>query len=309
VDVGGGGIRVAIRDGEAVREESFPGPIHARSGIDPRRLAEAIASAVDSAVASASDGRGDLDVLAVGATGYPDLFSDPDAFARDLRERTGASVVVLAADALTSHIGALGFRPGAVIAAGTGAVALGTDFRGIWRRGDGWGFLVGDAGGGSWVGRLGIDAALRSADGRSGGSRALLSLMKRDLGTPDEVVTRLHAREAPAHELAAFAPRVAEAAWAGDPHAEQILAAAGRELATTLAAVARGWASHVSWAGGLFAAGGVLRESFRHAVREQLPAATLMFPRGNSAAGALALAERHRRDPLADRPSFLASYA
>jgi N-acetylglucosamine kinase-like BadF-type ATPase len=302
VDVGGGGIRVATRDGDAVREESFPGRVHTRSAIDPRRLAGAIASAL----ASASPG--DLDVLAVGATGYPDLFSDPAAFARELRDRTGAATVVLAADALTTHIGALGFRPGAVVAAGTGAVALGTDFRGIWRRGDGWGYLVGDAGGGSWVGRLGIDAALRAVDGRAGGSRALLSLMKRDLGMPDQVVARLHAGEATAHELAAFAPCVAEAAWAGDPHAEQILVAAARELASTLAAVAHGWAAYVSWAGGLFSAGGVLRESFRDAVRELLPTAALLFPRGSSAAGALALAERHRRDPLADRPSFLASY-
>jgi N-acetylglucosamine kinase-like BadF-type ATPase len=304
VDVGGGGIRIAVRDGAAVRENSFPGAVHLRSSIEPRRLAEEIASAV----AAVPAGQNGLDVLAVGLTGYPALFSDPDAFARDLRQRCRASVLILAADALTSHIGALGFHAGAVISAGTGAVAIGTDFRGVWRRGDGWGYLVGDAGSGSWVGRHGIHAALRAADGRADGSPTLLALLNRDLGTPDQVIERLHMADATAHALATFAPAVAEAARAGDPCALQILTTAGRELGKTLTAVAAGWATHVSWAGGLFSIGGVLLETFRDAVREQLPTSALVSPRGSSAAGALALAERHHREPVADRWPFFASY-
>ena len=56
----------------------------------------------------------------------------PGALAREF----GVRAVALAADAVTAYVGALGSRPGAVVAAGTGLIAVGTDLK-RWRRADG----------------------------------------------------------------------------------------------------------------------------------------------------------------------------
>ena len=86
---------------------------------------------------------------------------------RGARPRAASTI---ASDGVTSLLGALGERDGAVVAAGTGTIC-------VARRGerlakvDGWGALLGDAGSGFAIGRAGLEAALRNADGR-GGSEA-----------------------------------------------------------------------------------------------------------------------------------------
>src|SRR5699024_11813290 len=113
--------------------------------------------------------------VAIGLTGLPDLIDDPGELVRLLREKVLADEVLMAADALTTHTGALGGRAGVVVAAGTGSVALGTDLRETWRRTDGWGYLLGDRGSGAWIGGQGLQHALRALDGLSDGSPELLA--------------------------------------------------------------------------------------------------------------------------------------
>lgn len=60
-------------------------------------------------------------------------------------------------------------------------IALGTDLT-SWRRADGWGHLLGDCGSGAWIGRAGLEAAMRAYDGRSGGSAALLARAEKLFG-------------------------------------------------------------------------------------------------------------------------------
>src|SRR5690606_34357599 len=127
-------------------------------------------------------------------------------------------------DVLTAHIGALAGQAGVVIAAGTGAIALGTDFRETWTTVDGWGFHLGDEGGGAWIGTVGIRAALRAADHRRGGSPALLEALVGRWGDPDSAVAAIYGSPTSTHEIAAFAPIVAAVAEAGDPVATAILA-------------------------------------------------------------------------------------
>ena len=75
--------------------------------------------------------------------------------------------MVVSNDAVTAHLGALGGEPGAVIVAGTGAIALAATPAG-WARADGWGSMLGDDGGGYWIGRRALAMALREHDGRGG---------------------------------------------------------------------------------------------------------------------------------------------
>ena len=107
-----------------------------------------------------------------------------------LRRELGLERVAIASDGLTSLLGALGDRPGAVVAAGTGAVCVARHGERMAKV-DGWGSLLGDAGSGFAIGRAGLDAALRQADGR-GGSPALLAAAERRFGPAPALAERIY---------------------------------------------------------------------------------------------------------------------
>ncbi|MEV0688967.1 BadF/BadG/BcrA/BcrD ATPase family protein [Streptomyces sp. NPDC050388] len=237
VDSGGSGLRVVV--GAAGRGPLARGasgePVRTGArGIDPEHLMEQLVPMARGLAAEAGIGR--LDTAAVGAAGLASLGDAlraelPGALTREL----GVRRVALAADAVTAYVGALGSRPGAVIAAGTGLIAVGTDLAG-WRRADGWGHLLGDCGGGAWIGRAGLEAALRAHDGRDGGSSRLLECAEEMFGPAAALPGHLYPRTDRPAVLASFAPRVAECA-ADDAVAADILRAAARHMADSAAAV------------------------------------------------------------------------
>ncbi|GAB3987052.1 hypothetical protein GCM10029978_104190 [Actinoallomurus acanthiterrae] len=243
--------------------------------------------------------------MAIGITGMPGLVRDPGTLWHALRERFDLGTLVVAGDAVTTHVGALGFRPGVVIAAGTGVITLGTDLDGIWNQSDGWGHLLGDHGGGSWIGMQGLHAALRAHDGRVGGSEALLEHLTARFGHPLDLVTLVYESDSAAQLLASFALPVAAAARAGDPVARRIWKEAGRQLGETAAAAASGLEPVFSWGGRIFDAADLLLESFESSVRSLLPDARFTPPRGNSAIGALALAQAAANGSVRPRSPYL----
>lgn len=303
VDVGGGGIRIRaemagrpfdVRDGAPVPR--------ARGRIDEAALAARIGGLLATASSGAEPTRATR--IAVGLTGMPELL-DAAVFAHALAARCESDSIVVATDALTTHLGALGGEPGTVIAAGTGVVASATDLVGVWRRGDGWGHLIGDEGGGAWIGAAGLRAALRAADGRDASSATLLAEATRRFGSTDDLIARVYGGDAPAHELAAFAPMVADAARNGDRVAAAIWERAGVLLAETAFAVSRGLPARYSWGGKLFDAGELLLDPFRAELRRRAPDASVEPPLGQSADGALLLARRG----LGETATALAGYA
>ena len=287
VDVGGGGIRVRIEAEGASAYGEHEAPVPREKGrIDLPRLAPRIAGVIGDAVPDL----GRLTGMAIGVTGLPGLVREPDALWHALGERYGLETLVVAGDAVTTHVGALGFQPGIVVAVGTGVITLGTDLDGVWNQSDGWGHLLGDHGGGAWIGMQGLHAALRAYDGRTGGSPALLGRLTARFGHPFDLVALTYESASAAHFLASFAPSVGEAARAGDPVARQIWTEAGRQLGETAAAAASGLDPHFSWGGRIFDAADLLMEPFQSTVRALLPAARFTPPRGTSTDGALALA-------------------
>jgi len=212
-----------------------------------------------------------------------------------LRDELGLRRLAIASDGLTSLLGALGDRAGAVVAAGTGAVCVARNGERITKV-DGWGSLLGDAGSGFAIGRAGLDAALRHLDGR-GGSKALLRAAEGRFGPATELPSRVHTALVPTRLVASFAADVAREAAAGDERAAAILRDAGRELATSAcAALARlftpGEEAVVSYAGNVFLAGAALLDAFRHEVAARRPGTQIVAPAGDSLAGAALLAER-----------------
>jgi glucosamine kinase len=203
---------------------------------------------------------------------------------------------------VTAYAGALGPVPGVVVAAGTGAVVLGVSadapgqpgVPGNWVRTDGWGHLLGDAGSGYWIGRRGLDEALRAQDGRAG-SAILAGLAENHVGPLDTIPSRVAAAPSPVAAIAAFAPHVADAARRGDPAARAIWTEAAGELAGSAAACARrlfppGTPVPISWSGGLFSAEDLLLGPFLERLSELVPGAIPTPPAGDALDGAASLA-------------------
>ncbi|MBP0459463.1 BadF/BadG/BcrA/BcrD ATPase family protein [Streptomyces montanisoli] len=300
VDSGGSGLRIALgaadghgavrRAGPVTIAEPVPtGP----AGIDAGRLLDAVVPAARALLAdAAADGRTDhgLAAVAVGAAGMATLGGDLRArLPGGLRDALGVRVVALAADAVTGYAGALGARPGAVVAAGTGMIALGTDLV-RWRRADGWGHLLGDCGGGAWIGRAGLDAAMRAYDGRRGGSAALLARAEEALGPAPELPGLLYPRTDRAAVLASFAPEVAACAGR-DPVAAGILSAAAEHIADAAAAVAPASGEcRIALTGGLFRMGEPLLGPVRAELAARVPGGHVVEPEGDPLAGALTVA-------------------
>lgn len=290
VDAGQTGTRAALVRGiMAGPLGRGPGVRHLQSPGGVEHAAAAISSAAERAGLPSA-----IDTVCVGLSGFVYHQGQLERLVTELRRRLQAARVVLASDVVTSYLGALGPRPGVVVAAGTGTVALAADGRGAVALVDGWGHLLGDAGSGFAIGRAGLASALRALDGR-GGSEDLRVRAERLYGPLGELPTAIYGGEGPARRVAAFAEAVADAARAGDAIAREIWADAASELArTAVAAGERALGSdttaEVSWAGSLFAAEDLLRAPFSRCLAERAPRLRLVSPAGSSLDGAARLA-------------------
>ena len=326
VDSGGSGLRVALGRVEgpgplattvcAEPVRTGPGGIDAGHLLDQllpaaRELLDRASAAVPTgagsdaarALGTPADGAsaGAVAAVAIGAAGMATLGDRLRAeLPGALADALGVRRVALAADAVTAYAGAVGQRPGAVVAGGTGMIALGTDLK-EWHRADGWGHLLGDSGGGAWIGRAGLDAAMRAHDGRRGGSAALLDRLRAVFGPAEELPGLLYPRSDRPAVLASFAPEVAACAGA-DPVAAGILRQAAGHVAEAAAAVCPApagsdddpdegaGAGEVALTGGLFRMGEPLLAPLREELARLLPGARVTVASGDPLTGALRIA-------------------
>lgn len=300
IDAGASGSRlraVDLRDGSVtldtqVRDGIRIVPARIELGGEGRRGgidAEALVAPLDQALASVRGSGARIATVVLAAASSLSLTADTRPLSA-VATHHGAERLVLASDALTAYLGALGDRPGAVVAAGTGVVALGRDANGAWTRADGWGHLVGDEGSGAWIGATALRAALRSHDGRPGGSEPLLERLRTRFGPPDELSSTLYRRADRPALLASFTPDVAAAAQEGDAIAQRIWRSAGKHLAEAAAAALPASARRVSYTGGVFEAGELLMEPFLEALHRLRHDADPVPPAGTGLDGAVTLA-------------------
>jgi N-acetylmuramic acid 6-phosphate etherase len=229
VDIGRSGTRARVdpagatswdQGGLALTRFDQGGALRRAGGVDE------VAGLVRRVVGAAPGTPWRLAVAVPGALTYP---AAAHALARQLclGWSRPPEVVLVGSDVTAWHAGGLRGRDGVVLAVGTGAAALGVRGRTV-RRADGRGPLVGDEGGGAWIGLAGLRAAARAADGR--GPATVLASLSTPADGGDELPS-------PA-ELAAHAPAVLAAADGGDQVAIDILDAAVDALATTARAAA-----------------------------------------------------------------------
>jgi N-acetylglucosamine kinase-like BadF-type ATPase len=206
--------------------------------------------------------------------------------------------VLITHDAETALVGATGRRHGAVLIAGTGAIAYGVNARGESRRADGWGHLLGDEGSAYWIGREALRAAARAHDGR-GPATDLAERLLSHLGLDDasKLIRFVYAAGFGVPQVAALAPLVEQGATDGDMIAQAILRQAGWHLGSTLRAVILGLrmgrqAFDVALMGAVLRARGIVRATVDSTLAEIAPHACAIEPRHDAAWGAALLARQ-----------------
>lgn len=158
------------------------------------------------------------------------------------REAIAARLAHLAATVRLTNdaqllFGAFPDEVGIVLIAGTGSIALGQDRHGKTARAGGWGYLIGDEGSGYDLGRRGIRAAAKAADGRGLQTSLLPALLAHwGLEEPMQIVDAVY-RERDRAVIAGCAGLVFDAADAWDPVASRLVQSGAAELASAVGAV------------------------------------------------------------------------
>jgi N-acetylglucosamine kinase-like BadF-type ATPase len=193
---------------------------------------------------------------------------------------------------------------GALLLAGTGAVALRVAGFAERARCDGLGWLLGDVGSGVWLALAGLRAAAAHLDGR--GPATALTPAATELaaaagaagtGDPRQDLVRLTDTRSPA-ELGSFAREVAECAADGDAVAAGIVAEGVAGLLRSLRVVADG-AADVVLAGSVLTRPGPVREGVLAGLRT--PASDLrVHDAAAPVVGSLRLAADRAGWPLPD---------
>ncbi|MFE9425121.1 N-acetylglucosamine kinase [Kitasatospora sp. NPDC006697] len=226
LDVGGTHTRAVLHDrwGRELGRATAAGGNPAARG-----AAEAVAvlaGVVGEALAGHAPGevRGCL----LGLSGISTL-ADREAFAEDCRTAFGLAVPVrLVHDAVVAFAAGAEGR-GTVLIAGTGAVACRIDGTEVTARAGGLGWLLGDEGGGFWLGR----EAVRHAHAHPGDPFGRAVLAACEAADPVALVRWAYAAEP--HRLATLAPLVSSFARRGEPAAVRIAERAAAHLAALVA--------------------------------------------------------------------------
>jgi N-acetylglucosamine kinase-like BadF-type ATPase len=253
------------------------GPCNHVSGSEARaKFVDAIHASVGAACSEAG-----LDSAAVrfvsaclGFSGGP---ADKQAMVGEILASDRILVTDDASIALSGAVsGGMPGRPGIVVIAGTGSIAFGRNGEGRTARAGGWGYLFGDEGGGFWIVREALRAALRWEEGW-GSPTALRPMLLDATGARNinDLMHRCYTPEFPRPRIAGLSLLVNTAAENGDPMARNILREAAGELAQLARAVGghlfeaslvnSGQSVRCAYAGGVFHSR-ILITSFRQAL-------------------------------------------
>ncbi len=233
IDLGGShtGAVVVGADGAVLgRAEGPGGPLRAKG------LERSTATVLAAAGRAAREARVTLPVRSavVGAAGAG---RDPERgdFATALREGGLADDVRVMGDGELALHAAFGEEPGIVVTAGTGSIAFARDAKGALHRAGGYGWQLGDEGGGYWLGRRALVLAARERDAAAESPITARLLDALSLRTFDDLV-RWAAVATPV-EVAAVAPALLQAAHGGHAAARGSVSEAGEALAALVGAL------------------------------------------------------------------------
>jgi N-acetylmuramic acid 6-phosphate etherase len=277
IDVGGSHTTVVVGDGDARVLARADGPGAAMRPGGAETSAAVIADTARRAAAAAGVPL-PADAAMVGAAGA--------GREQEQRELAGALVaaqvarrVRVAGDSEVNLAAAFGDGSGILINAGTGSIAFARSPDGRLHRAGGYGWQLGDEGGGYWLGRRALAAAARATDEPEESStlleRLLVALGLRHL---DDLI-RWTATANPA-QVASLAPHVLNAAREGEAVAQRAVADAAAELARLIGVLARHFPGAepiaVATVGGLLRPGSPLLRALHDVLAAHVPRAHLV---------------------------------
>jgi N-acetylglucosamine kinase-like BadF-type ATPase len=235
------------------------------------------------------------DAICLGIAGV-DRPSDAAAVRGIMRRIGSKSRVLVVNDALIALVAGAGDEPGVVIVAGTGSIAYGRDSSGRAARAGGWGYLLGDEGGGFWIGRAVLAAVVRQFDGR-GPATLLTDMVLAEMGltSPTELIHAVYDDGLPRRSIAGIASVIQRAVDVGDAVATDILVRASGELTAAAASVIeklnmRGDDFPLVLAGGIFAGIPALMPNVTTRLAEVAPRSRVRLLEAEPAIGAVRLA-------------------
>jgi glucosamine kinase len=292
IDAGQTGIRSVLElDGKKITKD-FDG---LRTDLD---LFPQLAAAVSGALSAAGISKSEPVIVAIGMTGLTKTNSKPEQLLQILDNQVHS--LYLAHDSVSGFLGSIGLVTGVMTAVGTGVVTMGVGATKCARV-DGWGNVIGDAGSAYWIGRAGLEAGMKSFDGRAPKS-ALLDIVRKNFPNPEDAYIELQTDENRVSRIASFARSVIEAADT-DAAAKEIVLQAARELALSAVTAARLTATDTeaaprfSWAGNVMQAK-LLREEFANEIKKSLPSAQVIEPVGQPIDGVALLNQIPTDSPL-----------
>ena len=219
IAIDAGGTR--IRGYESINGTEFTGSGVTHSNSLALDLARNISAAIP-------DGCNEVDTLVLSLAAIPQQAEDQKLMAAALLQRVRFETLVIASDTKAAALSSKSHAD-LTIAVGTGITAL-VNMPNHNFELTGHGYLIGDEASGFWIGRSGLNAALRADEGRGPDTSLLKAAINFYQVPAKELADHIHQLSTPVAQVAAFAPSVVKAAQAGDAEALFIVSQAANEI-------------------------------------------------------------------------------
>lgn len=291
VDGGGSKTRVVVADDHGRELGAMDAPPSAVRPGHEAQSAEVIALAVTAALAGMGMSHVRPRALCAGVAGTG-REPEREALWRALVGCDVADETVVHTDAAIALDDAFSEGSGILLIAGTGSIAWGRGPTGRTARAGGWGPVIGDEGGGAWIGRQALGMVAAATDGREPDT-ALIGAIRNACDVEEVAGLVAWAARATPADLARLVGTVVETADAGDLRANALITLAVEELVLHVRAVARELfgderaACPVALTGGMMKSGSTIRKRTEHRLKSAVPGAVLHHGEVVAARGAV----------------------
>ena len=200
----------------------------------------------------------EVETLVLSLAAIPQKIEDRELLAAAIWQRLKFSQLIIVSDTKAAALSSQ-TKADLTIAVGTGITALVDSGENKFEL-TGHGYLIGDEASGYWIGRSGVNAALRANEGRGPATSLLKSATDFYHVPAAQLADYLHQLPNPVTQIAAFAPMVVAGASDGDAQALLIISQAAEEIVGLIKiAISRAGVKTVALIGGAIPRDGLLQ--------------------------------------------------